>query len=79
MMNFFRSLGFCLGCLFALILLMASVVASWLIVCGIVYAITLCFGWAFSWAIASVCWIAIVMIMALTSPDRPSKKRGDKE
>lgn len=30
---------------------------SWLLTCGLIKLITLCFGWKFSWAIATGIWL----------------------
>lgn len=32
---------------------------SWIVTCGVVKLITLCFGWTFSWAIATGVWLII--------------------
>lgn len=35
---------------------------SWLGVCGLVKLITLCFGWSFSWPIATGVWLIMLLI-----------------
>lgn len=45
---------------FLLIILVMAL--SWLLTCGIVYLITLCFGWGFSWAIATGIWLILLLI-----------------
>ena len=37
-------------------------VFSWLITCGIIYLITLCFGLQFKWIIATGIWLVIFLI-----------------
>lgn len=73
-----RNLGFGVGCLLSFAIMTAAVIASWLIVCGIVYAITLCFGWAFSWLFSTAAWLLFMMIAAIGAPDS-KKKRGEGE
>jgi hypothetical protein len=36
--------------------------AGWLFVCGMVKLITLCFGWQFSWMVATGVWLVLVLI-----------------
>ena len=48
--------------IFLVILLFLVIAAvSWLITCGIIYLITLCFGWSFSLAIATGIWLILVL------------------
>ena len=35
---------------------------SWIATCGIIKLITLCFGWTFSWAIATGIWLILCLI-----------------
>lgn len=35
---------------------------SWLITVGLVKLVTLCFGWAFSWLIATGIWLLFILI-----------------
>ena len=35
---------------------------SWISVCGIVKLITLCFGWTFSWPIATGVWLILLLL-----------------
>lgn len=39
--------------------------ASWIITCGIIKLITLCFGLPFSWSIATGIWLIICLISAI--------------
>ena len=54
---------------FLAVLLVAMLVfaygLSWIITCGVVYLITLCFGWDFSWLMATGVWAAAFLIRAL--------------
>ena len=35
---------------------------SWIITCGIIKLITLCFGWNFSWGIATGIWLILLLL-----------------
>ena len=35
---------------------------SWLLTCGIVYLISLCFGFIFSWAVGTGVWIILLLL-----------------
>jgi len=50
----------------AVLLVLAIVVIafglSWIITCGIIKLITLCFGWTFSWGIATGIWFVMMLL-----------------
>jgi len=50
----------------AVLLVLAIVVIafglSWIITCGIIKLITLCFGWTFSWGIATGIWFIMMLL-----------------
>lgn len=35
---------------------------SWILTCGIIKLITLCFGWTFSWGIATGIWFVMMLL-----------------
>ena len=35
---------------------------SWIVTCGIIKLITLCFGWTFSWGIATGIWFVMMLL-----------------
>lgn len=35
---------------------------SWIVTCGLIYLITLIFGWSFNWLIATGIWIALMLV-----------------
>ena len=35
---------------------------SWIVTCGIIKLITLCFGWTFKWSIATGIWLVICIL-----------------
>lgn len=40
---------------------------SWIITCGIVKLITLCFGWTFRWSIATGIWLLMCLAKTIFS------------
>ena len=53
---------------FIVILLLAICYAiSWIITCGIIKLITICFGLTFSWAIATGFWLILCLLMSVFS------------
>ena len=47
---------------------------SWITTVGIIKLITLCFGWTFSWAIATGIWLIIVLLKSIISAGRSKSK-----
>lgn len=39
--------------------------ASWIVTCGIIKLITMCFGWTFRWPIATGIWLIICIIRSI--------------
>lgn len=40
---------------------------SWLATCGLIKLITLCFGWTFSWLIATGIWLILCLLKLFLS------------
>lgn len=38
---------------------------SWITTCGVIKLVTMCFGWTFSWPIATGVWLILVIIKKL--------------
>lgn len=72
--KFTNKLGFTLGCLAALVVFALVCAISWITTCGFVYLITLCFGWSFSWAIATGVWLAIWLLQSIFKSNVTVKK-----
>ena len=54
--------------IFTVILLLAIGYAiSWILTCGIIKLITICFGLTFSWAIATGFWLIICLLKSVFS------------
>lgn len=60
-----KKLGCGLGALIALLVFVLFCALSWITTCGIVYLITLCFGWNFSWGMATGVWLVAFLIKVL--------------
>ena len=58
--------------LLTIILLVVAFGVSWILTCGVIKLITLCFGWQFKWSIATGIWL--VMCLARTVFKNSSNK-----
>lgn len=38
---------------------------SWIVTCGIIKLITMCFGWTFKWSIAIGIWLIICLLQSI--------------
>ena len=48
--------------------------ASCLLTCGIVYLITLCFGWEFSWPVGIGIWLVVMLLKNIFTVNVSSNK-----
>lgn len=46
---------------------------SWIVTCGIIKLITLCFGWTFKWSIATGIWLVICILKSIFQTTVKSK------
>ena len=56
----------------AAILVVIAIIAvcyglSWIVTCGIIKLITMCFGWTFKWSIATGIWLIICLLKGIFS------------
>lgn len=59
----------------AVLFLMAALTAfNWIVICGLVKLITLCFGWTFSWSIATGIWLVMILLRMVFVQSSSSKK-----
>lgn len=56
-----------MGALMVILLLAICYAISWLITCGIIKLITICFGLTFSWAIATGIWLILCLLRSVFS------------
>ena len=38
---------------------------SWIVTCGVIKLITICFGWTFKWSIATGIWLVSLLISSV--------------
>jgi hypothetical protein len=57
--------GWFLGILIAILLYLAVAGISWIITCGVIKLITLCFGWTFSWLWATGIWLVMYLLRSV--------------
>lgn len=48
-----------------IIVLIACYGLSWIVTCGIIKLITMCFGWTFKWSIATGIWLIICILKSI--------------
>lgn len=65
--KFTKKFGFGLGCLFAVIVFAAICAVSWIATCGLIYLVTLCFDWTFSWAVATGIWLMMILARSIVN------------
>lgn len=47
---------------------------SWIVVCGIVKLLSICFGFAFTWQLATGIWIVLCLLRWVISAAKPNEK-----
>lgn len=52
---------------FTIIIMGLAYGLSWIVTCGIIKLITLCFGWTFKWSIATGIWLIIIIAKSIFS------------
>lgn len=50
-----------IAALLAAFLIVAIFAVSWLVTCGIIKLITMCFGWTFRFSVATGIWLAMML------------------
>ena len=58
----------------AILILTVCYGISWIVTCGIIKLITICFGWEFSWAIATGIWLIICILKSIFNVTVNNKK-----
>lgn len=48
--------------LIIMLVILILLLLSWIVTCGLIKLVTLCFGWNFSWRIATGIWIVIFLL-----------------
>lgn len=58
-----------------IVLILAAIYGlSWIITCGLIKLITICFGWTFKWSIATGIWLIIILAKSIFSHHTTVKK-----
>jgi hypothetical protein len=60
-----KKAGTAIGCIAAIFIVMAVYGVSWLITCGVIKLITMCFGWTFTWGTATGVWLLMCLARAV--------------
>lgn len=76
MLKILKRIGYILGYIAAIAVVLALITSSWLVTCGIIKAVTLAFGWAFSFKWATIIWGAITCLIGIW-PDKKEVKKDD--
>lgn len=50
------------GCITFFFALLIAMGLSWALTCGLIYLITLCFAWTFTWPIATGIWLILFLV-----------------
>ena len=66
-----KIIGTGIGVLFALVAVYAL---SWIVTCGIIKLITMCFGLTFTWSVATGIWLIWILLKSLFSNNVTVKK-----
>ena len=48
-----------------IVVLIACYGLSWIVTCGIIKLVTMCFGWTFKWSIATGIWLIICILQSI--------------
>ena len=59
---FLKILGIIIGIFIVLAL-------SWIVTCGFIKLIAICFGWTFKWSIATGIWLILLLLEATLKPE----------
>lgn len=63
------------GCIAAIIAILLVLGLSWILTCGILYLVTLCFSLAFSWQIATGIWLVLFLVSSFFKSSNSSSKK----
>lgn len=60
--------------IFVALFVMLILGVSWIGTCGVIKLVTLCFGWTYSWGVATGVWLILLFITPLLRPNVTVKK-----
>ena len=59
--------------LLTIIFLVVAFGFSWIVTCGVIKLITMCFGWQFKWSIATGIWLVMCLTRTVFKNNSSSK------
>ena len=59
--------------LLTIIFLVVAFGFSWIVTCGVIKLITMCFGWQFKWSIATGIWLVMCLARTVFKNNSSSK------
>lgn len=59
--------------LLTIIVLVVAFGLSWIVTCGVIKLITMCFGWQFKWSIATGIWLVMCLARTVFKNNSSSK------
>lgn len=62
------------GCIITILAVLLAMGLSWILTCGIIYLVTLCFSLVFSWPIATGIWLILFLLSGFFRSNSSSKK-----
>lgn len=69
-----KIVGTIIGVVAAILVILAALAFSWICTCGVIKLITFCFGWTFSWKIATGVWLIICLARTVFKSSTTVKK-----
>ena len=70
-----EAIGYIGGSIVAVVAITALLYGlSWIVTCGIIKLITMCFGWTFKWSIATGIWLVIEILRSIFKSNVTVKK-----
>ncbi len=69
-----KIVGTTLGVTAAILAFLAICGISWLCTCGVIKLITMCFGWTFSWGVATGIWLIMCLARTVFKSNTTVKK-----
>ena len=69
-----KKFGTVVGVILMILFVVGIFAVSWLATCGIIKLVTLCFGWEFSWSIATGIWLLMCLARTVFKNDVTVKK-----
>lgn len=69
-----KKTGWFIGALLAILIFLGVAAGSWIITCGVIKLITMCFGWTFNWLFSTGIWLLMWLLRSVFSGTITVKK-----